>query len=267
MKKSFLLFFCFSLCHCSLFVTKRDFPQIRGEKLPDEVTSEIVSDLNSRYAQIQNYRSLSRVTLASSGEAHRLRYVFVMDPQRDRMRVEVLAPSSALTLQLLFVHGKDATLLLLQDKVAYQGEFTAAEMEQFFGIRGDMKDLLSYLTASIPENDEKSFNGYTSPEAGGIVHLYSDDNEMYLVVDGRSHKLLKMMVKERGEDSVVLESEYSIRDVTVGDMTFPANLKLHLPEEDIEASVIFQMIKVNDELSEKLFEINIPSDYTVRDIP
>lgn len=220
---------------------------------------QLCVELNTKRKPIQSVRVLADATISSVTERASFRYV-VVSKEPASFRVDVLPLNGAFTLGLLVSHEGRALWLNSQEKTYSEDRDERRLVAEYLGLRGVSRETaVALMTGMLP------------PLSCSDVTVYGVENGDKIIVDQRAHVAWRV----RGDSSEIVSArvldpkgEVVEMEASVGGVEENAPRKLALEIfSPGRARVDLSLTKValNPPLSERLFEVTPPSNYTLVD--
>lgn len=220
---------------------------------------QLCAELNSKRKPVESVRVLADATISSIAERASFRYV-VVSKEPGSFRVDVLPVNGAFTLGLLVSHDGRALWLNSQEQTYSEDRDERRLVAEYLGLRGVSRETaVALMTGSLPM---LSCADVTVYEVGGGDKMIVDQKaHVAWRVRGVSTEIVSARVLDPRGD--VVEMEASVGAVE-GNAPRTLALEIFSPAR---ARVDLSLTKVvlNPPLSERLFEVKPPSNYTLVD--
>ena len=243
---------------CSPIYTPK--PTIQGVQLSEENTQAIIQTLSARDQQLLSFRGLARATLTEGKERATFRQAVVFFKPSD-LRIEAIPTTSAVTLNLLTIHEGEILLLDPAQKKAVRGQDTKKILKEFLKFPLSEGELMSLLAGDIPSRAllpmSDALRAFRDDSANTITLVRGDFRE-YFKLRASDNALLEAQYRDKTGDELLVHLQY----VPKGDGTLH-EMVLSLPEDKATMRLIWSSQSRNPALSEDLFKVSIPEDYSV----
>jgi hypothetical protein len=215
--------------------------------------------LNARRKPVESIRVLADATISSVTERASFRYV-VVSKEPSSLRVDVLPVNGAFTLGLLVSHEGKALWLNSQERTYAEDSDERRLVAEYLGLRGVSREtVVALMTGTLP-----------ALSCSDVV-VYEVENGDKILVDQRVHVAWHV----RGASSEIVSARVLDPDGDVVEMeACVAGSDGHAPQSlaleifsPARARVDLSLTKVviNPSLSERVFEVRPPANYTLVD--
>ncbi len=252
--------FFVALTGCSrMFFPK---PVLSGVPLSEEEAQGIVKTLTERDEQLVSFRGLARTTLTEGKERATFRQAVVFFKPSD-LRIEAIPTTSAVTLNLLTIHEGEIVLLDPAEKRAVRGRDTRKILREFLKFPLSEGELMSLLVGNIPGRAllpmSEPLRVYRN-DATNTLTLVRGDFREYFKLRASDYALVEAQYRDKNGIELLTRLEFVPKEDGS-----PQEMLLSLPEEKTTMKLVWSSQTRNAALSEELFSVTIPEDYTVYD--
>lgn len=244
----------FSACSFSV----KDRIEIDAINISAQDYLEQSAKFKAKSDEIYSYRAIARSKLSDGDSTLTQRHVFLFE-YPDNIRVEVLPINSAFSLALFVANQHRTALLDVENKEAQVGTPKTLGIESLLRLPIDYQEFEKLLVGRIPD---EILNSSFELECSKSKCLLNSD-QRYLLVS-REGLLEKVQYRDKFKDIIVFEIEYS-NYVTIEDLYIPAKVLLKVPRYKFSADLELDVKSLNQDISEGLFQVKIPSNYSVKD--
>ncbi len=248
----------FILCSCSV----QPHPTISGALLTGARRDEILASLRQRSEELKSLRGLAHVRALSSDGASSYRQVvaFVIP---DRLRLEALPTNGVFTLNLLVLKGERVRLLDPAAKQALESADAESLLRSHTKIPVAPADLMSLFAGVLPlralREGEDELRIYNDSASHSYTLVRGDFFEFFRI-DQASLGLIEVQIRSRFDDRLRATLNYAAPKTEYSGLR---DIDLNLPEEKTTMSFSWTNVILNQPVPEKLFEVEIPADYSV----
>jgi hypothetical protein len=122
---------------------------------------------------------------------------------------------------------------------------------------------MSFISGRVPTRFlvPNEIDVYDNPE--GTYTLVKGNNLYYWVIDKSTLLVKESQIRDQFKDTLQFRVLYEGRRDDDG-ISLPQKITLEVPRHDFETAVDYRMVKVNKEAEDRLFEVTIPADYSVK---
>ncbi|MCO6430739.1 MAG: DUF4292 domain-containing protein [Deltaproteobacteria bacterium] len=239
--------------------------ELSGERVLGSEKRALTAALQQRASEMHSFRTLASVELRHGQESERFREVFVFE-RPAKLRVEILPLQAFYALALITARGGEVTILDMQERQAHRSPFTPAAIRRAIGVPATYDEIFGYLTARLPLEifvDEATFEEQAEVRRAGANYVVSVLNgSLVAEIDPQNHLVRKLQLRDRFNEQLSLTAEYgALREVDGVPMYGDISLSLFDPQVDILLKL--NAIAINREISDQLFEAEIPADFPV----
>ena len=261
MLAKFLLIFILLLSSCSSRLNLPR-PSLEGPQLEAAQRHELLAGLATRYAEVRSFKSLSKAKLTVGTDKVSMRYAFVFEAP-DSIRLEGLPLNSAQALSLFVSKQGLATFIDPAKKRALSSFDQEQILQQAFAIPLTSLELAAFLRGSVfaqALRSDSSLKVYSMPESGAY-QLSSMNGDRYYKIDETNFSLLQVQIRESSSDKLLMQMQFGDYRAIAGIET-PHSIEIDLPFERLHIVLKVRSISVNSSSPERLFEVEIPSEYS-----
>ena len=259
------LLFLFVLSILATSCAPRRTP-LTGASISEAERTRISELLLLRDEEISSLRSLSQVDLTEPDSSTSIRGVLVFE-KPDKFRLELLPLSTTYTLKLLVAREGLATLIDPIERAAVRSSSASGLLQAALKLPLSEPDLMSYFLARVPPrfaarvSDSKEATA-TSDSASGILRIQIKATGDVWNIDPNTGLLTAASLMNRFDGSTDVELRYS-GALQNGAITLPAQIEVRLPRQSLSMTFTLTTSKLNQEIQESLFSIEIPEGYSI----
>jgi len=249
---AFLLSGCF---HPPLFK-----PQ--GIPIQPAESASLCQKIQERQEGIQTVRMLANVVIKQGDDVDRVRYVIVYRAPNS-LHLEVLPVQGAYALALVVQNGESVTALDTVNTRVWHGSDLGQVLGQVMpALPIGFNEIVALIKGSLPNGACRLDNR--------MIQFYQDQNTFSVLLPRagslwqlrRSDLLLTAFnVSDKYSENVVMEGEIKAFSET-GGFLLPGEVHLTSPLVSTEADLTVTRVRVNEELGDQLFTVQVPGDYT-----
>jgi len=229
--------------------------------VPEASPDELLGILAGNAASFKSLKGIARISFQEQdyktmkGE----QILLVEKPRRVRSEILGLFGQPA---AVAVVNGEKASLLVPREGILYEGEASARNLQKILRIPLKIEDLVSFILYQVPVIEFQTSTVEIPAEGGYRLLLEGKGGLLEELFFSPEKKLLAARFQKGREEMLKL----TYGDFTDGEKPFPRNLVLHLPRPGIEARVEFTALETNVELDEKLFRLEPPEGFQIRQL-
>ena len=230
-----------------------------GAVVPQDSSRRLCAELNTQRNPVESVRVLADATISSMAERASFRYV-VVSKEPSSFRVDVLPLNGAFTLGLLVSHDGKALWLNSQERTYSEDRDERRLVAEYLGLRGVSRETaVALMTGLLPK---LSCSDITVYEVGNGDKILVDHRaHVAWRVRGASPEIVSARVLDpKGE---VVEMEASV-GATEGSAPRVLALEIFSPAR-ARVDLSLTKVAINPPLSERLFEVKPPTNYTLVD--
>lgn len=175
----------------------------------------------------------------------------------DRLRAETLSPFGT-PLLVMTANETELAVLIPGDSRFYRGESTPGNLSRFTRLPLRLAELVSILLFQPPLIAYDTAEVAPSLEGGWIVNLESGQRRQELLFDN-AHRLAGVRYLSGTE----LELSLVYGDFATEPQTLPRRIDLELPQQKIQAALIFKELEMNRQIRPEVFTLVAPPEATV----
>ncbi len=241
-------------------------PVIAGEKLGSLEKGHLLEKLRAIDMSVQSFRSLYRTRIIDSNEKNSLRQAIVFS-KPNRIRIESFPDNSFYTISLLIADDSGATLIDTTDHVAYQARDASSLLKRMLKIPVEASDLMSLILGHIPAQEldrllsSSHSEVYRDPEKHE-VHISLEEQEAYWLLDADSLLIKAAQYRSSSSDDVVFSMNTSGEKEESG-IEIVSHVTIEMPRDEISIELDNTSLKMNSDVQDSLFLVNIPEGYSV----
>lgn len=230
-----------------------------GAVLPQDSSQRLCADLNTQRKPVESVRVLADATISSVAERASFRYV-VVSKEPSSFRVDVLPLNGAFTLGLLVSHDGKALWLNSQERTYAEDRDERRLVAEYLGLRGVSRETaVALMTGLLPKLSCSEITVYAGGNGDKI--LVDQRAQVAWRVRGNSSEIVSARMLDPKGDLVEMEAS-----VGAANANAPRSVALEI-FSPARAHVDLSLTKVviNPTLSDRLFEVTPPSNYTLVD--
>jgi hypothetical protein len=254
----FVMLWCAG-CGTSLTALK---PSVKGEPLHQMEADAIIERLWVRDNEIRTLRALARSTFVHGDDSQSVRQIFVFQ-KPDKLRLETLALQTATTLSLVTSREGIATYLDPGQKEAKTGNAESQFFNALLHIPASEQELMSLISGRVPSRFLVPGELEVYRNGDGTLSLVKGNFLYYWLVDEADLSVRECQIRDVFKDNLLFRVVYEGRRVE-DNIVLPETIHLHMPADRFETRIGFGKITVNAPIPAGLFNVAIPSDYSVR---
>ena len=263
---------CILILVCALNAcVSQPYPMLEpaGQAASPRERQEILTKLKQRDAELRSMRILARTTIDQGASINIVRYALVVS-RPDWMRLEMLPPTGAYTLNLLVSTPQGALLLVPDEEQVYRSAHIESLLQRALGLALDVDTLSAYFAGRIPGRLLEYFEQQGPLDiwydrGSNTWSLFSPDRSYIFLLDGESLLLKALQLREAPGGKLEAQIEYQPAAV-FDNVALPKSVKLTLPHQDLRMNFVLSAARVNQPISEHLFHIEVPEHYAARDL-
>lgn len=237
-------------------------PKLTTQPLLSLETDGIIERLWLRDNEVNSLRALSRSTFEQQKDSQTARQVFVFE-KPDKLRFETLPLNASIALTLVISQDGMATFLDSTQKKATRGSAEKEFFNALLHIPLSETELMSFVTGRIPSRFLNPGELQIYRNGDGTLSLVKDDFLYYWVVDEADYSVKECQIRDQFKGILLFKVNYEGTQV-VSDIALPKKITLQVPKEEFKSTIEFTQIKVNEDVPDNLFKVNIPADYKVK---
>jgi len=228
-----------------------------GVLVAQSSSRQLCADLNTQRKPIESVRVLADATISSVAERASFRYV-VVSKEPSNFRVDVLPLNGAFTLGLLVAHEGRALWLNSQERTYSEDRDERRLVAEYLGLQGVSRETaVALMTGVLPK--------LSCPD----VAVYQLDGGDKVVVDRRAHvawrvqgntaEILSARVLDPNGEAIEMEALIIKPE---GAKARALALEIFSPGR-AHVDLALTKVVLNPNLSERLFEVTPPANYTL----
>lgn len=237
-------------------------PKIKTSPLLSLETDGIVERLWLRDNEVTSLRALSRSTFEQEDDSQTVRQVFVFE-KPDKLRFETLPLNASIALSLVISRDGLATFLDSIQKKATRGSAEKEFFNALLHIPASERELMSFLTGRIPTRFLNPGELQMYRNGDGTLSVVKDDFLYYWVVNETDYSVRECQIRDQFKGILLFKVTYEGTQV-VSDIVLPKKISLEVPKEDFKSTIDFTQVKLNEDVPDNLFKVEIPSDYKIK---
>lgn len=174
-----------------------------------------------------------------------------------RLRAETLSPFGT-PLLVMAANETEFAVLVPGDNRFYRGWSTPENLSRFTRLPLHLADLVSILLSKPPLIAHDRLEAVQVPEGGWLIILESGRRRQELRFDAAQHLT---MVQYLSDAKLQLRLDYG--EFAGPPLSLPQRIELELPQQQIQAALIFKELEMNRQILPDTFTLIAPADATV----
>ena len=254
MRKLVLFFVIAGLFSCAPAVRP---PLVVPEASPDELLGVLAGNA----ASFTSLKGIARISFHEQGKKNIKGKQILLLEKPNRVRSEILGlfgQSAAVAV----VNGESVSVLVPREGVLYQGEASVHNLQRILRIPLKIKDLVNFILYQVPVIEYQTSSVEVLPGGGFRLLLKGEGELLEELVFNAEQQLVEGRFQKGTEE--ILRLAYG--NFSEGKNPFPHHQILDLPGSGIEARVEFISLETNVELDEKLFRLEKPEGFQIRQL-
>ncbi len=254
-KKLFLLgILLFAISGCAAKKINLGLP---NNEVPIEKRQQIIDSLTTVSSQPQTFKGLALARNKIGKDFFKVRYVFAVADD-GRLRIDSLPINSGVVMTVLKSDGHKAILLDNSPKIAYTAVADENLLKKVLGVPLKPRRLPYFLTARVPSSEFTALMPSVFETEAEIIIVNSSMTEVYRFERG-SRLLKRITALNKSQTRIEWELEWEFQN----DSTVPNVMKLRLPQSKYEGVFQWRIFEINPDLSEELFNTEIPKGWKI----
>ena len=234
-------------------------PPDDGLPAPAGTAERLLADWAAQAGRYHSIRGLAKVRVKTPQRNVSGTQV-VLAERPDRLRAETIGTFGT-PLLLLATDGNDLGVLVPSRNSYYFGKADADNIGRFTRIPVAADTLVRALLYSAPVVAYDDVNAWLLTDGGWLVELSGGSNRQEMVFDAR-----RRLVETRYFNSGQLMLKVAYAGFAGNDSEFPHSIDIHLAEYDVQASLEFSELDINQVLQPDLFRLQPPAGVEMHDL-
>lgn len=233
--------------------------------LPDEVAvapaeqAVFQERVVAQSREVASFRGLFKTSARRGEGASSFRQAIVFE-QPDSVRIEALPPQGAVTLHLLVSHEGRVTVVIPGERRAIRGRSSTALFRQYLDLPFREAELMALISGRV---ERATFEAQSEVRCGkDLCAVRRTDGRYVWRFERQSGRLISVSIRDPLKLSERVRVHYGGYHEFDG-VTVPKQLTLELPQDRVVIAMDAVMVRVNQPIQSALFEVAVPSDYSV----
>lgn len=223
------------------------------------ISSSLAESINTA----STIRGLWNVRVDYQQSSDRFRQTLVYQAP-ESLRIDLLAEQTATTLALLTSRPGSTTLLNPQEHSAELSNSPEILIQKLTRIPASVEDIVALMLGAATRSGSESDQLYCGVPVGFCALVRGDFN-WYWLVDDATGRVAHVERRQPGSRRLIFSADYDAYE-KIGGIWVPGIIRLSLPRDGVDVTLVRNNFVVNTKVSEKLFEVKIPESYQRREM-